>query len=239
MERWGEEVAPNGEVDRERVGRIVFGDRAELDWLESVLHPRVGAHVLEWRQNLGPEVEVAVVEVPLLFEAAMEDAFDATVAIVADDEVQGRPAARTRPGAASRAGRTRQLDQAEKVRRADHAIRNDASLEELESVVSRLIDQLRSEARDEPRNLGEPARTRSRRSSSRSKQRGRRARKRRRSQRASRGARDRRHAPRRRPRRFPAGQQRPLPAHARGGHPPAPHEDIIRQQAAEKESRPT
>ena len=145
VDRWGEEVAPNGEVDRERVGQIVFEDRAELDWLESVMHPRVGIHVLEWRQNLGPDVEVAVVEVPLLFEAAMEDAFDATVAVVADDEV--RDARLRERGQAGLEGREdRQLDQAEKERRADHVIRNDASLEELESVVSQLMDQLRSEA---------------------------------------------------------------------------------------------
>ena len=143
--RWGEEVAPNVEVDRERVGQIVFEDRAELDWLESVMHPRVGIHVLEWRQNLGPDVEVAVVEVPLLFEAAMEDAFDATVAVVADDEV--RDARLRERGQAGLEGREdRQLDQAEKERRADHVIRNDASLEELESVVSQLMEQLRSEA---------------------------------------------------------------------------------------------
>jgi dephospho-CoA kinase len=145
VDRWGEEVAPNGEVDRERVGQIVFGDRAELDWLESVMHPRVGIHVLEWRQNLGPDVEVAVVEVPLLFEAAMEDAFDATVAVVADDGV--RDARLRERGQAGLEGREdRQLDQADKERRADHVIRNDASLEELESVVSQLMDQLRSEA---------------------------------------------------------------------------------------------
>ena len=145
VDRWGEEVAPNEEVDRERVSQIVFGDRAELDWLESVMHPRVGIHVLEWRQNLGPDVEVAVVEVPLLFEAAMEDAFDATVAVVADDEV--RDARLRERGQAGLEGREdRQLDQAEKERRADHVIRNDASLEELESVVSQLMDQLRSEA---------------------------------------------------------------------------------------------
>jgi dephospho-CoA kinase len=145
VDRWGEEVAPNGEVDRERVGQIVFGDRAELDWLESVMHPRVGIHVLEWRQNLGPDVEVAVVEVPLLFEAAMEDAFDATVAVVADDGV--RDARLRERGQAGLEGREdRQLDQADKERRADHVIRNDASLEELESMVSQLMDQLRSEA---------------------------------------------------------------------------------------------
>jgi dephospho-CoA kinase len=141
VERWGEEIAPNGKVDRDRVSAIVFNDRGELAWLEGVTHPRVGAHVLEWRQKLDPGVPVAVVEVPLLFEAAMENAFDATVAVVADDELRD---ARLRDrGQGGLAGREeRQLDQAEKGRRADHIIRNDASLEELESEVRKLIEQL-------------------------------------------------------------------------------------------------
>jgi dephospho-CoA kinase len=142
VERWGEEIAPDGGVDRNRVGEIVFGDRAELDFLEGVLHPRVGVHVLEWRKALGPEVEVAVVEVPLLFEAAMEDAFDATLAVVADDEIRdARLRERDHAGLAGR--EERQLDQAEKERRADHVIRNDGSLEELDREVNQLIGQLR------------------------------------------------------------------------------------------------
>ncbi len=143
VERWGNEVAPNGSIDRNRVGEIVFGDREELAWLESVMHPRVGVHVLEWRQALGTEVEVAVVEVPLLFEAAMEDAFDATVAVVADDGIRdARLRKRDQAGLAGR--EDRQLDQAEKERRADHLIRNDGSLEELEREVNELFDQLRT-----------------------------------------------------------------------------------------------
>lgn len=139
--RWGEEIAPGTKVDREKVSEIVFNDRGELAWLESVTHPRVGAHVLEWRQSLDPEVPLAVVEVPLLFEAAMEDAFDATVAIVADDELRDdRLRERGQGGLAGR--EERQLDQAEKARRADHVIRNDASLEELESEVRKVIEQL-------------------------------------------------------------------------------------------------
>jgi dephospho-CoA kinase len=141
VERWGDEIAPSGEVDRERVGRIVFNDPGELAWLESVTHPRVGAHVLEWRRSLDPGVEVAVVEVPLLFEAAMEGAFDATVAVVADDQL--RDARLRQRGQGGLEGReARQLDQAEKARRADHIIRNDASLEELESEVKRVIRKL-------------------------------------------------------------------------------------------------
>ena len=143
MERWGEEAAPGGSVDRDKVSEIVFNDRDELAWLESVTHPRVGAHVLEWRQGLGPDVELAVVEVPLLFETAMEDAFDATVAVVAEDELRdARLRQRGQQGLAGREGR--QLDQAEKERRADHVIRNDASLEELESEVRKAIEQLTS-----------------------------------------------------------------------------------------------
>jgi dephospho-CoA kinase len=142
VERWGEEVAPGGGIDRNKVGEIVFADRDELTFLEGVLHPRVGLHVLEWRQALGPEAEVAVVEVPLLFEAAMEDAFDATVAVVADDGIRDtRLRERDHAGLAGR--EERQLDQAEKERRADHVIRNDGSLEELEGKVKELVGQLR------------------------------------------------------------------------------------------------
>ena len=142
VERWGEEIVPGGAVDRDRVGEIVFADRDELAWLESVTHPRVGAKVLEWRQSLGPEVEIAVVEVPLLFEAGMDEAFDATLAVVAGDEI--RDARLRKRGQAGLAGREdRQLDQAEKERRADHVVRNDGSLEELDRAVNKLIDQLR------------------------------------------------------------------------------------------------
>lgn len=145
IERWGPEVAPGDGVDRNRVGEIVFSDPGELAFLEGVLHPRVGVHVLEWRENLGADVEVAVVEVPLLFEAAMEGAFDATVAVVAGDEIrEARLRERGQPGLEGREGR--QLNQGEKERRADHVIRNEGSIEELESKVSELIDQIKSEA---------------------------------------------------------------------------------------------
>ena len=77
----------------------------------------------------------------LLFEAAMEDAFDATVAVVADDALRdGRLRERGQGGLEGR--EARQLDQEEKARRADHLIRNDASLDELEQEVRRVIEEL-------------------------------------------------------------------------------------------------
>jgi len=143
-ERWGTEVAEDGEVDRRRVAEIVFADPGELAWLESQLHPRVGAHVLDWRGRLEPGIEVAVVEVPLLFEAAMEDAFDATVVVVAEDRVRDeRLRGRGQAGLAGR--EDRQLDQAEKAARADHVLRNDGTLEELERAVAKVLEEIGSE----------------------------------------------------------------------------------------------
>jgi dephospho-CoA kinase len=140
-EHWGERVAPNGTVDRNRVGEIVFDDPEELAWLESVLHPRVGVHVFQWRENLDPGIGVAVVEVPLLFEAAMEDVFDATVAVVASDPIR-EDRLRERGQAGLEGREDRQLDQAEKERRADHVIRNEGSIEELESEVKAVMDRV-------------------------------------------------------------------------------------------------
>ena len=141
VERWGADAAPGGAIDRDRVAAIVFEQPDELRWLESQTHPRVGEAVLEWRRQLGSEVEVGVVEVPLLFEAGMEDAFDATVAVIADDEIRERRLAdRGQPGLEGR--EQRQLDQGEKARRADHVIRNDGTLEDLEGEVRRVAAEV-------------------------------------------------------------------------------------------------
>ncbi len=140
-ERWGEEVAPQGEVDRNRVGAIVFSDPEELRWLEELLHPLVGRRLAEWGRDLPPETAVAVVEVPLLFETSMEDGFEATVAVVADDGLrEERAAARGTDLVAERSGR--QLPQSEKQARATFVLTNDGSVDDLERDVAELLRNL-------------------------------------------------------------------------------------------------
>ena len=141
VERWGEEVLADGRVDRGRVGGIVFARPEELAWLESVLHPLVAQRVAEWRRALRAETPLAVVEVPLLFEAGMEAAFDATVCVIAAEETRrARVRERGTELLAARSGR--QLSQGEKAARATHVIRNDGSLAELEEQVARLMPVL-------------------------------------------------------------------------------------------------
>ena len=141
VERWGDEVAPGGQIDRGTVGTIVFERPEELRWLESVLHPLVGERVAAWHDELSEDVRVAVVEVPLLFEGTMERIFDATVAISAEDaERERRAAARGTGALEARSGR--QLSQKEKAERATHAIANDGTVEELEAELARLYEEI-------------------------------------------------------------------------------------------------
>ena len=141
VERFGDEVAPDGEVDRSAVGEVVFGDPDQRKWLEGLLWPRVGQRVWEWREDVDGRDErppAAVVEVPLLFEAGMEDAFDTTLAVVAEESVRDeRAGGRGHAGVASRT--SRQLTQDEKAARADVVVHNDGSLEELEQELSRFL----------------------------------------------------------------------------------------------------
>lgn len=146
VERWGEEVAVDGEVDRARVAEIVFERPEELAWLESELFPRVGERLAAWRASLPPDVELAVVEVPLLFESGIEGLFDATVCVVADEEQRHRRAAgRGHVGLEGRA--SRQLSQEEKAGRATFTIANDGSIEDLEARLSQLMRSMLGEER--------------------------------------------------------------------------------------------
>jgi dephospho-CoA kinase len=141
-ERWGDDVASDGQIDRAKVGEVVFADRAELDWLEEQVHPLVGERLGSWLASLDEKTEVAVVEVPLLFESEMEAVFDTTVAVVTSDAVR-RERAEARGQALVGEREARQLAQEEKAARAEHVIENDGSLDDLEGRLSALVAKLR------------------------------------------------------------------------------------------------
>jgi dephospho-CoA kinase len=133
-ERWGDRVFRDGEVDRAAVGEIVFADRGELDWLEHELHPRVRAAIDVWLA--AQDEDVAVVEIPLLYETGREERFDKVVVVTAPAEVRER----RRPGLAGREARL--IPDEEKLRRADFAYVNDGTLEELDAFVTGVLEAL-------------------------------------------------------------------------------------------------
>jgi dephospho-CoA kinase len=144
VERWGPEMVVDGEVSRPAVAEHVFGAPDERAWLEQLLWPLVGQRVWDWRVEVSagdPKPLAAVVETPLLFEAGMEGVYDATIAVIAPEEVRAeRASARGHAAVDERAAR--QLPQEEKARRATYTVVNDGSVEDLEAKLSDVLEKL-------------------------------------------------------------------------------------------------
>jgi dephospho-CoA kinase len=144
VERWGQDVAPGGVVDRSAVAARVFADVEDRAWLESVLWPLVGERVGQWLTEVRarrPAPRAAVVEVPLLFESGMGASFDATIAVIADEAVRAvRAGARGHEALEERGAR--QLSQEEKAQRATYVVVNDGSIEDLEAKLSGILEML-------------------------------------------------------------------------------------------------
>jgi dephospho-CoA kinase len=142
--RWGPDVAPGGTADRAAIARRAFAAPDERAWLERLLWPRVGDRVKAWREAESartPPPRALVVETPLLFEAGMENIYDATLAVVADERIRADRAA-TREHASLDERAARQLTQEEKAARADHVVRNDRDLAALEQELGRVLEKL-------------------------------------------------------------------------------------------------
>ena len=142
--RFGEEVISGGLVDRSAVARRAFAAAEDRAWLEQLLWPRVAERMAAWRSDLERRPEpprAAVVEVPLLFEAEMEDVFDATIAVVASEELRvARAGARGHEALEERSAR--QLTQQEKAHRATYVVVNDGTVQALDSNLSGLLEML-------------------------------------------------------------------------------------------------
>ena len=135
-------LGEDGEIDRARVAELVFGDREKLAFLESVLHPRVAAEYLRWREQLAqlPDPpEVCVTEVPLLYESGAESRFDKVVVITAPAKLREQ---RRRVRRDDREQRL--LPDADKVKRADYAYVNTGTLEELDEWVGGVMAELKA-----------------------------------------------------------------------------------------------
>ena len=144
VSRFGPEVAPGGIVDRSEIARRAFATPEDRAWLESIVWPLVGGRVAQWLQDARerrPAPPAAVVEVPLLFEAGLQDIYDATIAVISDEAVR-RERAGARGHAAVDERAARQLPQEEKAARATFVVRNDGTEADLERELSAVLVKL-------------------------------------------------------------------------------------------------
>lgn len=146
QERWGDEVLlENGLPDRKFIAARVFANAADRLWLESIIHPVVQQ---AWQAAIADDSADWVVEIPLLFEKGWEGRFDRTVCLTASRPRQvERVRERGWTEAELTARESAQMPLAEKERRADHVLRNDGTLAELDDAVGKMVAQWRTPAR--------------------------------------------------------------------------------------------
>lgn len=122
----------NGNIDRKKLANIVFNDKEQLKYLESVIHPKIK----EFIENIKTE-ETVFVSVPQLFEAGMESLFDKIIFISAPVEVRLERLMKrnnlTKEEAMMRINA--QMSEEEKIPRCDYVIVNKDTKEKLENLI--------------------------------------------------------------------------------------------------------
>tara|TARA_B100001245_G_C22801835_1_gene386465 strand:+ start:106 stop:702 length:597 start_codon:yes stop_codon:yes gene_type:complete len=151
-EAWEQVVAAFGDdilqddkdIDRRKLGAIVFSDPSQLEKLNSIMHPRMARMVSDKIEVLcGQGVKVVVVEAALLFEAGWDALVEEVwVTDTSEDIVVGR--LKDRNGLSEEEAKKRinsQMDRAERIERSDFVIDNSSDMAGLEIAIKELWDR--------------------------------------------------------------------------------------------------
>ncbi|MEU7691201.1 dephospho-CoA kinase [Microbispora hainanensis] len=144
VEAFGEDVLrPDGSLDRERLGAIVFADAEKLKILNGIVHPKVGERS-ERLQREAPDDAVVVYDVPLLAENNLAPLYDVVIVVDTPDDVRLERLQRFR-GMREEDARARiaaQASREDRLKIADIVIRNEGSLDDLEAQVDKVWQDL-------------------------------------------------------------------------------------------------
>jgi dephospho-CoA kinase len=138
-------LTPEGDVDRQKLAEVVFGNPEALSRLNQIMHPQIGrmvkARLEEYRRQ---GVGVVVLEIPLLVETGGTSLVDEVwVTVASEPTVLRRLEERSGLSRQQSLARLRsQVSNEERVKHADVVINNDGSLDELKAEVKKLWQRL-------------------------------------------------------------------------------------------------
>lgn len=145
VETFGESVVlPNGELDRRKLGEIVFNDSYLREQLNRIVHPAVKDVMLERIRRIDPQVPLVILDVPLLFESGFDSICEQTIVVYTDEKTQlERLKHRNRLSTEDALKRIHaQMPLAEKIKRADVIIDNSRTIDETQKQVSEFIHRI-------------------------------------------------------------------------------------------------
>lgn len=153
---WGTNLLlPNREIDRKKLGAIVFSDPKNLQTLNGIVHPRLRDLLLKKiEENRALGTKVLVIEAAILIEASWQNVVDEVwVAHAPEDVVIKRIMARNNWGEEQIRARIRsQMTNDERAKHANVMLDTNCTLEEVRAKVKHLWDErLTGKAKDHPR----------------------------------------------------------------------------------------
>ncbi len=146
VEAFGKDILENGQINRKRVGKIVFANEAHLKRLNDIVHPLM----LERVDQLVNEIEgegtskYLIINAALIFELGVDKQMDYNITVSASVEacIQRTQARDGLPREQILKRMAAQLSQEEKIARSDFVITNDQDLNSLEQQVKTLHNRI-------------------------------------------------------------------------------------------------
>lgn len=141
--------APDGTLDRKKLGRRIFDSPEDRQHLERILHPRIRELFLKRLKSFAETVPIVVYEVPLLFETQLERELDLTVVVDVPEFVQKERLLR-RDGLSEEDADHRisaQMSREKRNRKADYIFSGTLTEEQIAEKVQELMEVARSRNR--------------------------------------------------------------------------------------------
>ena len=149
VENFGKEVLEynntgNWIISREKLGRVIFGNREKRLILNSIMHPEILRIMREKILECKKENKIIFVEIQLLFEVQWEKEFDYILLISAKKSTQIRRILERDKRSENDALNiiNSQLPLDEKKKRSDFVIENDGNIEELKEKIDKFLEYL-------------------------------------------------------------------------------------------------
>lgn len=139
---FGKEILQSDEtIDKQKLSQLIFHDKQKKEQLEGIMHPLIKQEITTWLSSL--HAQVAVVEVPLLFEIRWEHDFDEVWVVSCTHEILLERLSRHRNISKQEAclRLSHQLSQAEKEAKADYILWNNADKEDLRIQIVKLLEK--------------------------------------------------------------------------------------------------
>jgi dephospho-CoA kinase len=146
VEAFGPQVLlPDGTLDREALGKVVFGDDEARARLSGILHPLIGARSAElWAAAEASGAAVLVHDVPLLVENKLEAMYDEVlvVDVAPDVQVERLVGLRGMTPEDARARIAAQANRDVRLASATRVLHNDGTIQELQAQVRAVWDDI-------------------------------------------------------------------------------------------------